>query len=160
MLSVLGAELWNGASDGTFAFSESIVGDDDSLDMLTIDDLNGDGRPDVAASASTQDRVTVVLNGADVPFTPGPTATVTPTSTVTPTIANTATPTRGPLDCGGDCDGDGQVSINELILGVNIALGTAAADNCAAFDRDRDGQVSVSELIAGVNNALGGCPAT
>jgi hypothetical protein len=67
---------------------------------------------------------------------------------VTPTIANTATPTRGPLDCGGDCDGDGQVSINELILGVNIALGTAAADSCAAFDRNRDGQVSVSELIA------------
>ena len=29
VLSVLGAELWNGASDGTFAFGESIVGDDD-----------------------------------------------------------------------------------------------------------------------------------
>lgn len=160
VVSVLGIELWKGASDGTFSFGESIVGDDDSLDALTIDDLNGDGRPDVAASASSQDRVTVALNGADVPFTPAPTATMTPTATVTPTVANTPTPSRVPVRCAGDCDGDGQVSINELILGVNIALGTAAADSCAAFDRDGDGQVSVSELIAGVNSALGGCPAT
>ena len=27
--------------------------------------------------------------------------------------------------CAGDCNGDGTVTINELILGVNIALGSA-----------------------------------
>jgi hypothetical protein len=59
VVSVLGAELWNGASDGTFAFGESIVGDDDSLDMLTIDDLNGDGRPGRRRQRLDQDRVTV-----------------------------------------------------------------------------------------------------
>ena len=152
VVSVLGAELWTGAEDGSFAFGESIV-DDDSLDAVTVADLNGDGRPDIAASASTQDRVTVVLYGADVPFTPAPTATVTPTS------ASTPTPTPGPADCAGDCNGDGQVSINELIQGVNIALGNAAASTCVAFDRDDNGQVTVNELIAGVNSALGGCPA-
>ena len=31
-------------------------------------------------------------------------------------------------DCVGDCDGDGQVSINELVLGVNIALGSLPVD--------------------------------
>jgi FG-GAP-like repeat/EF hand len=153
VVSALGAELWTGASDGTFTFAESIVGNDDSLDRLVIADLNGDDKPDIAASASTQDRVTVALNGADVPFTPAPTATVTPTAVATPTA------TRGPVQCVGDCDGDGQVSINELIQGVNIALNTAAVDACPAFDRDGDGQVSVNELIAGVNSALGGCPA-
>lgn len=151
--SVLGLELWSGAADGGFSLGEQIVTGDDSLDALAIDDLNGDGRPDVAASASSQDRVTIALDGADVPFTPAPTATATPT------FASTATPTRGPLRCAGDCNGDGEVSINELILGVNIALGTTAADSCVAFDRDADGEVSVSELIAGVNSALGGCPA-
>lgn len=154
VVSVLGVELWKGASDGTFAFNESIVGDDDALDSLVIDDLNGDGKPDVAASASTQDRVTVALNGADVPFTPAPTATVTPT------IAATPTATRPPGACAGDCNGDGEVSINELISGVNIALGTSAVDSCRAYDSNGDGQVSVNELIAGVNSALGGCPAS
>jgi hypothetical protein len=153
VVSVLGLDLWTGNDDGSFTFGESIVGNDDSLDALAIADLNGDGKLDVAASASSQDRVTVALNGADVPFTPAPTATATPT------VASTPTATRGPQQCAGDCNGDGEVSINELILGVNIALGTTAADSCAAFDRDGDGQVTVSELIAGVNSALGGCAA-
>jgi hypothetical protein len=148
VLSVLGAELWTGAADGTFAFGESIVGGDDTLDGLVIADLNGDGRLDVAASASTQDRVTVVLNGADAPFTPSPTPRVTATPTATPPGAA----------CPGDCNGDRQVSINELIQGVNIALGSAAVTSCPAFDRDDNGQVSVNELIAGVNSAQGGCP--
>lgn len=165
VLSALGAELWKGAANGTFAFGESIVGDDNTLDSLTISDLNGDGRPDIAASASSQDRVTVALNGADVPFTPAPTATVTATATITrtatnvPTTASTPTSTPGPVGCAGDCNGDGAVSINELIQGVNIALGNAATQTCAAFDRDGNGQVAVNELIAGVNSALGGCPA-
>ena len=154
VLSVLGAELWTGAANGTFTFGETIVGDDDALDGLAIADLNGDTLPDIAASASTQDRVTVVLNGADVPFTPEPTATITATPTVT------ATPTRGPISCAGDCNGDGEVAINELIQGVNIALDNAAVSTCPAFDRDGDGQVVVSDLIAGVNSALGGCPAS
>jgi hypothetical protein len=154
VLSLLGAELWTGNANGTFTFAEKIVADDDALDGLAIADLNDDGMPDIAASASTQDRVTVVLNGADVPFTPAPTSTITATPTVT------ATPTRGPIDCTGDCNGDGEVSINELIQGVNIALDNAAASTCAAFDLDGNGQVAVNELIAGVNSALGGCPAS
>jgi hypothetical protein len=67
-------------------------------------------------------------------------------------------PARG--QCIGDCNGDGMVSINELILGVNIALGTASVDDCPAFDPDGNGMVGINELIAAVNNALNGCPAT
>jgi uncharacterized repeat protein (TIGR01451 family) len=59
--------------------------------------------------------------------------------------------------CVGDCNGDGRVTINELILGVNIALGQQPVSACPAFDRNLDQRVGVDELVAGVNSALRGC---
>ncbi|MEO8601790.1 MAG: hypothetical protein ABI629_04345 [bacterium] len=59
--------------------------------------------------------------------------------------------------CVGDCNGDGEVSINELILGVNIALGTSPVSACEAF-ANQQGEVTIAQLIQGVNNALNGCP--
>lgn len=158
VVSALGAELWYGDAAGTFQFGETIT-DDDALDALTIADLNGDQRLDIAASASSQDHVTVVLNGVDVPFTPAPTATITQTPTHTVAVP---TPTRtlgGPV-CAGDCSRNGEVIVNELIQGVNIALDRADVTSCPSFDLDGDGQVNVNELIAGVNSALNGCTGT
>lgn len=61
--------------------------------------------------------------------------------------------------CPGDCNGDGQVTVDELILGVNIALGVAEIGDCPAFDQlVVDGIVDVAELIVCVNAALDGCP--
>jgi hypothetical protein len=62
-----------------------------------------------------------------------------------------------PVPCTGDCDASGEVTVDELIRGVNIALGTAAVAQCPSFDANGDGAVTVSELITAVNNALGGC---
>src|SRR5262245_21061795 len=45
------------------------------------------------------------------------------------------------LPCIGDCNGDGAISINELILGVQIALGEAPLAACPAFDANGDGTV-------------------
>jgi YVTN family beta-propeller protein len=59
--------------------------------------------------------------------------------------------------CTGDCNGSNIVEINELILGVNIALGTAQLSRCPVFDADGSGRVEIYELIAAVNNALNGC---
>ena len=59
--------------------------------------------------------------------------------------------------CVGDCGGDGAVSIDDLVRGVAIAVGSQPLSGCAAFDGNGDGSVSVSELIQGVNAALGGC---
>jgi hypothetical protein len=59
--------------------------------------------------------------------------------------------------CIGDCGGGGEVSIDELIVGVNIALGNQSLTSCPAFDGNGDGQVTIDELISGVNNALNGC---
>jgi hypothetical protein len=62
--------------------------------------------------------------------------------------------------CVGDCDGNGEVTVDELIVGVDIVLGTAALDDCPSFDADGNGEVTVDELIVGVNNALQGCGPT
>jgi len=58
----------------------------------------------------------------------------------------------------GDCDGDGHVRVDELVKGVNIALGTAPCDDCTAFDANGDRKVEIEELVQAVNHALYGCP--
>lgn len=60
-------------------------------------------------------------------------------------------------ECVGDCDGNKAVTVDELVLGVNIALGNAELTRCPAFDRDNSLSVGVDELVAAVNNALNGC---
>jgi hypothetical protein len=62
--------------------------------------------------------------------------------------------------CGGDCDRDRVVTVDELVTGVNIALGKSALDSCPAFDCDGNGQVTVDCLIRGVRDALQGCPSS
>lgn len=84
--------------------------------------------------------------------TPTSEPTATPTDVDTPTpVPPSATPTQGVV---GDCDDDGLVSINELVIGVNVALERVDVSRCTAFDLDRDGQVSINELVAAVRMAL------
>jgi hypothetical protein len=52
---------------------------------------------------------------------------------------------------------DSQVTINDLVLAVNIAFGSGQATECAAADRNLDGEVVINELVAAVNAALAGC---
>jgi len=73
-----------------------------------------------------------------------------------PILATPAPPT--PLSCVGDCDGDGAVTVDELITGVNLALGALPLVACPAFDFSRDGSVTIDELLTAVNAALSGCP--
>ena len=54
----------------------------------------------------------------------------------------------------GDCDGDGHLTINELVIGVNISLGAASMGECSRFDQNGDGKVTVSELVMAVNLIL------
>lgn len=59
----------------------------------------------------------------------------------------------------GDCNYNGVVSIDELITGVAIGLGTKPVSSCYPFDVDSSGTISIDELIAGVNSAnQDGCP--
>jgi penicillin amidase len=66
-------------------------------------------------------------------------------------------PPASTIPCLGDCAGDEHVSVDDLIKGVNIALGTAEVTACPAFDLAGDGSVTVDELVKGVNKALSGC---
>jgi len=58
----------------------------------------------------------------------------------------------------GDCNFDQTVTVNELISGVNIALGTAPVDTCVEADVNGDGEVAVNEIVTAVNAALGSVP--
>ncbi len=76
----------------------------------------------------------------------------------TSTPATTATPTqKAPtITCPGDCDGDGQVMVGELITGVNIALGRAPLTACPAFDCSGAG-ATIGCLTRAVAASLYGC---
>ncbi len=65
-------------------------------------------------------------------------------------------PARG-VDCPGDCDGNGQVTVDEIIVAVSIALGEAELGDCLAADSGGDGNVTVDELVMAVDAALNGC---
>lgn len=61
-------------------------------------------------------------------------------------------------DCTGDCDGNGQVTIEELITMVRAALGENDPAACPAGDADGDGRIDIAELVGAVRYALDGCP--
>ena len=119
-----------GNGNGTFQDAQTFEVDSGPFGIVAAD-LNDDRLPDI---------VTANLDAADVSV-----------------LVNTGTP-PAPA-CVGDCSDDGMVAINELVVGVNIALGNSPVSACPAFDANGDGQVAINELITAVNNALNGCPA-
>src|SRR5262245_43444100 len=67
-------------------------------------------------------------------------------------------PAGAPHVCVGDCDGSGEIRINELIVGVNITLGIVSLSACPAFDcPQRVGNMFINCAVDAVNNALVGC---
>jgi hypothetical protein len=58
----------------------------------------------------------------------------------------------------GDCEGNGAVTISDILSGVNIALGNVQLETCPAFDANGDQQVTIDELLTAINNALTGIP--
>jgi hypothetical protein len=59
--------------------------------------------------------------------------------------------------CVGDCNNDHQVTVDEILTMVNIALGNTDISLCSAGDANHDGQITVDEILTAVNNALNGC---
>lgn len=78
------------------------------------------------------------------PSTPGPTPTTTP----------------GGSSCVGDCSRSGDVTVDELLRLVNIALGNLPISSCPAGNPNGDNEVTIDEILTAVNNALNGCPVT
>ncbi len=92
----------------------------------------------------------ILSHGAVVVVAPTPTPMPTPTSTASPTPTVVSR-------CEGDCDGNGLVTIDELVTMVGVALELRSVTDCLAGDRDGNGLVTVDEIIAAVNRALLGC---
>jgi len=109
--------------------------------------------------AATRTPTPSLSRTASPTVTASATPTRAPSSTVTqsPTVRPTSTATPLPPSCVGDCNADGTVTVNELIVGVNLFLGEVPLGACPAFDVNRDGVVLVNEVVAGVNSALGPC---
>ena len=132
--------------------------------------LNGDGHSlqrtgttqDNAADFACGDPATPQNNAGDMGSLPAtsPCSGGEPTATATPPVGEaTPTATVPPAGgCVGDCDGSGSVAINELVLGVGIALGNTPLSECPSFDCQQTGQVAINCLVTAVNNALNGCP--
>jgi murein DD-endopeptidase MepM/ murein hydrolase activator NlpD len=114
-----------------------------SFEQFAVADQPGTWRYEIVFEGKTYvHEFGVVASAAEVP-------------TSTPTSAPGATPT--PLACAGDCDGDGVISIAELIRAVGIALGTVPLDACVAADPLSDGRVTIAELVRCVGSAIGNC---
>src|ERR1035437_5163694 len=67
-------------------------------------------------------------------------------------------PRAGHAACVGDCNGDGSVTVDELLLMVNAAIIPNLA-LCTAGDADGSGDITINEIIQAVNYALTTCPA-
>jgi hypothetical protein len=151
----------------------------------TISVRNGSDRiVDLAVLPASSSLVYAAMVGSGVarllventgpPVTPTNTAPTDPTPTSTAPESDTPTPSRTPTSppvtpdtpaatrtaapaCRGDCNRDGEVRVNEIVVGINISLGRAEISSCAAMDADGDGQIRVNELIGAVSSLLGGC---
>jgi hypothetical protein len=115
--------------------------------------------PTATASAPVVGTSTVAPTATgQVPASPSPTGSGggTPTRPVT---GPSPTPTETPetLPCRGDCNGNGEVSVDELVRAVNVALDLLAVDTCPPADADDSGAITINELIVAVSNALDGC---
>jgi hypothetical protein len=93
-----------------------------------VADLNNDGATDVVLTDPATEDLIVALNEA-----------------------------AEPAPCGGDCNDNGTVEINELALGVAIIVGDQEPESCLAFDSGGNLMVEVDELLIGISNGLNGC---
>lgn len=67
--------------------------------------------------------------------------------------------TGAQAQCVGDCDSSEAVTVDEVLIGVNLALGVGSVGQCPSFDSSGDGAVTVDEVLTAVRLALEGCPA-
>lgn len=140
------------------SFRLSATGFTDSP-IYTLMITNGEpsATPTATATTSVTEAATATLtatSNATDPPTPIATAMASPTATASATPTHTIAPPA----CPGDCDGNGAVSIAELIRAVGLAS-RGGTVGCAAADVDGDGSIAINELIRAVRSALEGCAA-
>jgi FG-GAP-like repeat len=147
-------------------------------EAVVVADFNGDHIPDIACSASLQDKVCVFAGSGNGTFaapqnfalvalaTPSGLAAAdfnkdrkvdVATANMTDSGTVSVLMNASPGGCAGDCSGDGTVTVDEILTMVNIAIGNAAVSKCFAGDTNGDQQITVDEILAAVGSALNGC---
>jgi len=137
--------------DGSTLFTCTIAIPADAsplLDYRFDNTILATGSGTTVADAGDQD-------GQVCPAPSPPTATASATSSATPTPSPTPTPASA--ICAGDCDGDGVVTVDEVVTLVNIALAAAPPSACPHRDSEA-ATVDITLVIQAVRNALGDCP--
>jgi hypothetical protein len=86
-----------------------------------------------------------------------PSSRLTAPGLVLATLLSAAPVAPAFVPCPGDCGNDSRVTIDEILAGVNIALGLSPVGSCPNIDADGNGAVTVDEILLAVNNALTGC---
>jgi hypothetical protein len=118
--------------------------------LLAFFDANSDGQLDSGEPFQIYNEKTAPPGD---PVTPGPNQTRIDFTFGDPTT----------VKCVGDCDGSGNVTVNEIITLVNMALGNQTALTTCLHGIPPNitdvSQINVSLIIQAVNNALNGCPA-
>jgi hypothetical protein len=140
---------------------------------VVTDDFNGDGTTDIATCNSFEDNVSVLVGVGDGTFKPAVdfNVGVSPFGIASGKFNNDNLPdlVSANLDddtvsillntsgCFGDCNFDGQVTIDELVTLASIGLGTAPLAECPAADVNQDLRITVNEIVAASNTAITGC---
>ena len=117
------------------------------------------------ATVTSTPTATLTATASQAPTsTPSATSTHSATSTPSASATGTATPTPSATPaapappCVGDCDNSGGVTIDDLVIMINIALEQQPLSACPAADADRSGTTTIQEILLAVNNAQKGCP--
>lgn len=63
-----------------------------------------------------------------------------------------------PAGCAGDCTGNGHVTIDEIVTGINIVLGNSAVNSCPSFAANGTAAITIDNLVTAVNNGATQCP--
>lgn len=145
--------------------------------QMVAADFNRDGRFDLAVSGEFEDKVSVLLGVGDGTFAvkldfdvgPAPFALavgdvdrdrlddIAVTSQDAESITLLLNRTSLPAVCPGDCNRDQEVTVDEIVRMVNVALGNAEVAQCQAGDANSDGEITIDEIVRAVNAALSGC---
>lgn len=156
--------------DGAFAYVVNVISNNVSV-IDTTKQAVGDPQPVIATIPVGLNplAVAVAANGAYAFVTNRDDDTVSVIDTSENAVVATFGVGDGPRgialaplpipigECVGDCDGNEDVRVNELVTGINIALGQVALNVCLSFDADENGLVTIDELVRGINNTLRGC---
>jgi hypothetical protein len=125
-----------------------------TIPLHVLNEVDDSQRPQFHAFLSIGDDEAVDQTCVPVPSSPPCSA---PGSVSQVVVTDGEIRAAGPA-CVGDCGGEGDVTVDEIITMVNIALGNVDISECLAGDASGDGQITVDEIITAVNNALDGCP--